>query len=57
MNLGEPRMGSRNGGEVMGIALFLLLVSWGWIFPETVGQKISSSTSLLLQDDDGKDES
>ncbi|XP_022980136.1 uncharacterized protein LOC111479613 [Cucurbita maxima] len=45
-------MGSRNGGEVMGIALFLLLVSWGWIFPETVGQKISSSTSLLLQDDD-----
>ncbi|KAG7018418.1 hypothetical protein SDJN02_20286, partial [Cucurbita argyrosperma subsp. argyrosperma] len=51
-------MGSRNGGEVMGIALFLLLVSWGWIFPETVGQKISSSTSLLLlqdDDDDGRD--
>ncbi|KAG6581996.1 hypothetical protein SDJN03_21998, partial [Cucurbita argyrosperma subsp. sororia] len=57
VNLGEPRMGSRNGGEVMGIALFLLLVSWGWIFPETVGQKISSSTSLLLlQDDDDDDD-
>lgn len=40
-------MGSRNGVKVMIIPLIFLLVTSGWIFSETVGQKISSPNSLL----------
>lgn len=41
-------MGSRNGVQVvMKIALVFLLVSSSWIFPETLGQEIPSSNSLL----------
>ncbi|KAL4024055.1 hypothetical protein IC575_017829 [Cucumis melo] len=46
-------MGSRNGVQVvMKIALVFLLVSSSWIFPETLGQEIPSSNSLLQ---DGRD--
>lgn len=45
-------MGSRNGVKVMIIPLIFLLVTSGWIFSETVGQKISSPNSLLQ---DGRD--
>lgn len=44
-------MGSRNGVKVMRVPLILIiLVSSAWIFPNTVGQKISSSSSDFLQE-------
>ncbi|KAG6597688.1 hypothetical protein SDJN03_10868, partial [Cucurbita argyrosperma subsp. sororia] len=40
-------MGSRNGVKGFIIPLIWMFISSSWIFPETVGQKISSSSSLI----------